>query len=183
MNHRSYLYNIYKRLKKLLFILIAGVSLLFAGCAFKVSYTLSGASIPVAAKTFSVAYFPNNATMVAPILSSTLTDELKSIFLNRTALTETAEGGDFAFEGEITNYTSTTAAISSDDYATMNRLTITVKVRFTNAIDPTKSFNKSFSAFEDYDSTSLLTEVEGTLIPQIVEQIVLDIFQASASDW
>ena len=159
------------------------MAFLLSSCAFRVSYTLSGASIPVDAKTFSVAYFPNNATMVAPILSSTLTDELKNIFSNRTSLLEVAEGGDFAFEGEITNYTSTTASISSDDYAVLNRLTITVKVRFTNVVDETKSFNKSFSAFEDYDSTKLLTEVEGTLIPQIVEQIVLDIFQASASDW
>ncbi len=170
-------------MKRFKIIFVATLALLLTSCGFKISYTLSGASIPVDAKTFSVAYFPNNATMVAPILSSTLTDELKSLFINRTALTETSEGGDFAFEGEITNYTSTTAAISTDDYATLNRLTITVKVRFNNAIDPTKSFNKTFSAFEDYDATSLLTEVEGTLIPQIVEQIVLDIFQASASDW
>ncbi len=175
------IYN--KRVKKILFILLSSVALLFAGCSFRVNYTLSGASIPVEAKTFSVAYFPNNATMVAPILSSTLTDELKSIFTSRTSLIEVNEGGDFAFEGEITNYTSTTASISSDDYALMNRLTINVQVRFTNRIDETKSFNKSFSAYQDYDSTNLLTEVEGTLIPEIVDQIVLNIFQAAASDW
>ncbi len=170
-------------MKKIIKIALLSMAFLLSSCAFRVSYTLSGASIPVDAKTFSVAYFPNNATMVAPILSSTLTDELKNIFSNRTSLLEVSEGGDFAFEGEITNYTSTTASISSDDYAVLNRLTITVKVRFTNVVDETKSFNKTFSAFEDYDSTKLLTEVEGTLIPQIVEQIVLDIFQASASDW
>ncbi len=175
--------NNYYRVKKIIFTLLIMTSLLFVGCAFKVSYSLSGASIPVDAKTFSVAYFPNNATMVSPILSSTLTDEIKDMFSSRTQLLEVTEGGDFAFEGEITNYTSTTASVSSDDYALMNRLTVTVKVRFTNAIDDTKSFNKTFSAFEDYPSTSLLTEVEGTLIPTIVEQIVLDIFQASASDW
>ncbi len=158
-------------------------ALALASCSFRVSYTLSGASIPVGAKTFSVAYFPNNATMVAPILSSTMTDELKNMFLSRTSLTEVNEGGDFAFEGEITNYTSTTATISSDDYALMNRLTITIKVRFTNVIDDAKSFNKSFSAYADYPSTSLLTEVEGTLIAEIVDQLVLDVFQASASDW
>lgn len=159
------------------------VALICAGCSFKVSYTLSGASIPVDATTFSVAYFPNNAAMVAPILSSTLTDELKNIFLSRTRLTEVSEGGDFAFEGEITTYTSTTASISSDDYALMNRLTIGVKVRFTNLIDDSKSFNKSFSAYQDYPSESLLTEVEGSLIPDIVDQLVLNIFQAAASDW
>ncbi|MFR9503802.1 MAG: LptE family protein [Rikenellaceae bacterium] len=170
-------------MKKILFILL-GIILLSAGsCSYRVSYTLSGASIPVDAKTFSVAYFPNNATMVAPILSSTLTDELKNMFLSRTSLSEVNEGGDFAFEGEITNYTSTTSSVSSSDYALMNRLTLGVKVRFTNRIDESKSFNKSFSAYQDYPSTSLLTEVEDALIPELVDQIVLDIFQASASDW
>lgn len=92
-------------------------------------------------------------------------------------------GGDFAFEGEIVNYTSVTASVSSDDYALLNRLTITVKVRFTNAIDEKASWNRTFTAYEDYDSTRLLTEVEGELIPQIIDKIVTDIFQASASNW
>ena len=165
--------------------LIAGVAalMLLTGCGVAINYSLSGASIPPDAKTFSVAYFPNNATMVSPILSATLTDALVDIFSRRTRLQQVEEGGDFAFEGEITNYTSVTASVSSDDYALLNRLTITVNVRFTNAIDETMSFTKSFSAYEDYDSTQLLTEVEGTLIPEIVDKIVTDIFMASASNW
>lgn len=154
-----------------------------SGCGVVIKYSLSGASIPPDAKTYSVAYFPNNATMVSPILSSTLTDALVDIFSRRTRLMQVEEGGDFAFEGEITNYTSTTASVSSDDYALLNRLTINVKVRFTNALDEKASFNKSFTAYEDYDSTKLLTEVEGELIPQIVDKIVTDIFMAAASNW
>ena len=157
--------------------------LLLTSCGVAIKYSLSGASIPPDAKTFSVAYFPNNATMVSPILSSTLTEALVDMFSRRTRLQQVEEGGDFAFEGEITNYTSVTASVSSDDYAVLNRLTITVSVRFTNAIDETKSWSKSFSAYEDYDSTQLLTEVEGTLIPDIVDKLVTDIFMASASDW
>ena len=166
---------------KLLIALCCAV--LFAGCGVAIKYSFSGASIPPDAKTFSVAYFPNNATMVSPILSSTLTDALVDMFSRRTRLTQVDEGGDFAFEGEITNYTSTTSSVSSDEYALLNRLTITVKVRFTNALDDSMSFNRTFSAYEDYDSTQLLTEVEGTLIPVIVDKIVTDIFQASASNW
>ncbi|MEG0806935.1 MAG: LptE family protein [Alistipes sp.] len=154
-----------------------------SSCGLTVKYSLSGASIPPDAKTFSVAYFPNNATMVSPILSSTLTEALTDMFMRRTRLTQVDEGGDFAFEGEIVNYTSVTASVSTEDYALLNRLTITVKVRFTNAIDEKASFSRTFSAYEDYDSTKLLTEVEGTLIPQIVDKIVLDIFQAAASNW
>ncbi len=150
---------------------------------FRVNYSLSGASIPVDAKTFSVQYFPNNAAMVSTILSSTMTDELRTIFQQRTRLTEVSDNGDFAFEGEIINYTSTTSSVSSGDYALLNRLTITVRVRFTNMIDESKSYSKTYTAFQDYDSTQLLTEVEDTLVPQIVEEIVLDIFQDAASDW
>ena len=167
-------------MKKLLILSFAAIMLL-VGCTVK--YSLSGASIPPDAKTFSVAYFPNNAPMVAPILSATLTDELTQRFATRTSLVQVEEGGDFAFEGEIVGYSSTTSSVSSGDYALQNRLTITVKVKFTNAIDDKMSFNKNFSAYADYDSTKLLTEVEGELITQIDEQLVTDIFQAAASNW
>ena len=168
-------------MKRILVYLAAAA--LLCGCGISIKYSLSGASIPPDAKTFSVAYFPNNATMVSPILSSTLTDALVDIFSRRTRLQQVEEGGDFAFEGEISNSTSVTAAVSSDDYALLNRLTITVKVRFTNALDESMSFNRTFTAYEDYDSTQLLTEVEGRLIPEIVDKLVTDIFMASASNW
>ena len=170
-------------MKKTRILLFSLCAVLLTGCGVAIKYSLSGASIPPDAKTFSVAYFPNNATMVSPILSSTLTEALVDIFTRRTRLTQVDEGGDFAFEGEITNYTSTTSSVSSDEFALLNRLTITVKVRFTNALDESMSFNRTFTAFEDYESTQLLTEVEGTLIPLIVDKLVTDIFQASASNW
>ena len=114
---------------------------------------------------------------------TTLTEALVDMFTRRTRLMQVDEGGDFAFEGEITNYTSTTSSVSSEEYALLNRLTITVKVRFTNALDEKASWTKTFSAFEDYDSSLLLTEAESSLIPEIVDQLVTDIFQASASNW
>ena len=163
---------------------LTGAVLLLGGCTVK--YSLSGASIPPDAKTFSVAYFPNNAPMVAPILSSTLTDALVDKFSRSTRLQQVEDNGDFAFEGEITGYASTTASVSSNDYALQNRLTIRVRVRFTNAVDETMSFpagGREFSAYADYDSSRLLNEVEQELITQIVDQLVNDIFQASASNW
>ena len=168
-------------MKRILLSLIVAFTLFATACTVK--YSLSGASIPPDAKTFSVAYFPNNAPMVAPILSATLTDELTQRFASRTSLVQVEEGGDFAFEGEIVGFSSTTSSVSSGDYALQNRLTISIKVKFTNAIDDKMSFNRNFSAYADYDSTKLLTEVEGELIPQIVEQLVTDVFQAAASNW
>lgn len=146
-------------------------------------YSFSGASIPEAAKTFSVAYFPNNAPMVSPTLSTTLTEALKDKFSRQTKLQLVDENGDFAFEGEITGYTSTTASVSSDNYAQLNRLTITVRVEFTNVVEPQNSFTQTFSQFADYDSQQLLTDVQTELDQQIVDQLVTDIFMAAAANW
>lgn len=168
-----------KKLTKIFMLLVLAINL----CACTVKYSLSGASIPMEAKTVSIAYFPNNATMVAPILSSTLTEALQDKFERQTRLDVINEGGDLAFEGEIINYTSTPASISSDEYATTNKLTITVRVTFTSTIDPDQNYNRTFSSFLEYDSSNLLTSVEGTLIPEIVDMLVDDIFNAAVSNW
>lgn len=175
-----------KRLRNILMraTVLVIVAVACAGCGYKVTYNLSGGSIPPEAQTFSVAYFPNNAPMVAPTLSNVLTEALRDKFSRQTRLQQVEEGGDFAFEGEITNYTSTTASVSSGDYALMNRLTITVKVNFQNAVDQTTSFNnKTFSSYTDYDSSQLLVDVQDQLIEEIVDALVNDIYMAAAGNW
>ena len=170
--------------KVALFAIATVAILLFSGCGYKVTYNLSGGSIPPEAKTFSVAYFPNNAPMVAPTLSNVLTEALRDKFSRQTRLEQVEEGGDFAFEGEITNYNSTTSSISSGDYALQNRLTITVKVNFQNAVDQTLSFNnKTFSSYADYDASQLLVDVQDQLIEEIVDDLVTDIYMAAAGNW
>lgn len=162
-------------------LLVIGGLFIITGC--KVSYSLSGASISPDVKTVSVAYFPNSATMVSPILSSTFTDELQSKFARQTKLIQVREEGDLAFEGEIIGYTSTPTAVTAEEYATKNRLTITVRVRFANRIEPEYSFERNFSAYEEYDGNRMLSDAESELIPAIVEQLVDDIFNAAVSNW
>ena len=180
-----------KMSKKILFALpLALVMLLLGGCTLRIGkatfgYTFTGASISDNARTFSVAYFPNNAAMVAPVLSSTLTDALRERFSRQTRLSQIQEGGDLAVEGEITNYVSAPSSYSSAEggVAEMNRLTVTVQVRFTNAIEPQWNYNKSFSASRDYSASQLLQEVEGALIQEMVSDLVDDIFNACVSNW
>ena len=147
-----------KRINLIAMLLLTVSLSLIPSCTVK--YSFSGASIPANAQTVSIAYFPNNAAMVAPILSSTLTEALKDRFSRQTRLQLVNEGGDLAFEGEIINYTSTTASVSSQEYAVLNRLTITVRVKFTSLYEPTLNYNKSFQAFAEYDATSLLQDVQ-----------------------
>ncbi len=167
-----------------IFIAIIGIATGSSRCGYQVTYNLSGGSIPPEATTFSVAYFPNNAPMVAPTLSNVLTEALRDKFSRQTRLQQVEEGGDFAFEGEITNYTSTTASVSSGDYALQNRLTITVKVNFQNSVDPSTSFdNRTFSQYADYDASQLLIDVQDQLIEEIVDALVNDIYMAAAGNW
>ena len=160
-----------------------GVLLLVcSGCS--VRYSFSGASVNYAlSKTVSISYFNNMAAMVAPTLSPTFTDELTQKLAQQTRLQVVPENGDLSFSGEIIGYSSEPVAISGDEYATKNRLTITVRVKFVNKAEPQYSFEKTFSNYGDYDTNILLTEAEGTLIPEIVEKLVDDIFNEALSNW
>lgn len=147
-------------------------------------YSFTGASIPPGAKTLSVATFPNNASTVNPQLSQKLTDELMQMFSSQTPLTVMNSGeGDLHVEGEITGYDTRAAALSSNDEVSMNRLTVTVKVRFTNSIDPEANFEQSFSRYRDYPASRDFSSVESSLVSEIVTELCEDIFNKAVVNW
>ena len=167
------------RLKAKIAILVLALAVVCQGCGI---YSFSGASIPAEAKTVSVDYFPNHAQLVNPLLSDNLTTALRDAMNSQTTLDLIETGGDLAFEGEITDYRTTPVAITGQT-AAMNRLTITVKVRFSNRIDDTKDFEQSFSRYEDYPSNQDLMSVQEALTATIVEQLVEDIFNKALVNW
>ncbi len=156
-------------------------------CIFLLSscgiYSFSGASIPAEAKTVSVQYFPNNAQLVNPLLSNTITNALNDMFVNQTTLQSVAQNGDLALEGEITGYKTSPIAITGNQTAAMNRLTVTVNVRFTNKYDESKNFEQSFSQYQDYPSGQDLNAVQDILVEQIVEDLCQDIFNKAVVNW
>lgn len=169
------------RLRVGLLAFAAAVVVCVSGCS--VSYSFTGASIPPGAHTVSVANFPNVAPLVNATLATAFTEALKDRFASQTRLTIQEYGGDFSFEGEITGYSVAPTAIQGNETAAMNRLTVTVHVKFTNSIDEKESYDKSFSAYEDYPSTQQLTQVEGQLVPQLIEKLVEDVFNGAVANW
>ena len=167
------------KMKAIIAVFVLALAFICQGCGF---YSFSGASIPAEAKTVSVDYFPNHAQLVNPTLSNTLTNALRDAMTNQTTLDMVESGGDLAFEGEITDYRTSPVAISGQT-AAMNRLTVTVKVRFSNRIDDTKDFEQSFSRYEDYPSDQDLNSVQEALTATIVEQLVEDIFNKALVNW
>lgn len=146
-------------------------------------YSFTGASVSADVKTFSVETFINRAPIVQPILASELTYALTNKIKSSTNLTATDYDGDLAFKGTITGYSVTPTAISSNDQAAKNRLTITVKAEFINKKDPKMNFQQSFSRYRDYDSGLSLSDVEESLINQINEELVEDIFNKALVNW
>ena len=170
-----------KPVKLHLIILMAGYLLFLHGC--KVSYSFSGASISPDVKTISIQYFQNRASLVQPGLSQNLTDALIDKCKSQTNLGFVNGIGDVNFEGEITDYNTRPLTVSADAQAATNRFTITVKVKFTNAIDPSLSYEQSFSRYEDYDSALSLGDVEDSLSKKIIELLIEDIFNKAFVNW
>ena len=168
------------RMKAKIAVLVLALALVCHSCGI---YSFSGASIPPEAKTVSVAYFPNHAQLVNPMLSNDFSTALRDAMMNQTPLDMVDEGGDLAFEGEITDYKTTPVAITATQTAAMNRLTITVKVRFSNRFDDTKDFEQSFSHYEDYPSDQDLNSVQESLTATIIEALVEDIFNKALVNW
>lgn len=166
------------RVYKVLFVFIAG--LMFASCGI---YSFTGASIPPQAETISVSYFPNDAPLVQPTLSQRFTEDLQDMFLRQTNLRMVEGVGHLHFEGSITGYRTEPVAITGDDRAAMNRLTVSVRVVFMNEFDPDSDFERNFSRFYDYDSNLSLAQIENEAIDQITKELAEDIFNQAVVNW
>ena len=167
-------------MRKLRLHIVLLLALVCQGCGF---YSFTGASIPAEAKTVSVQYFPNQAQLINPSLSNDFTTALRDAMMNQTSLDMVESGGDLAFEGEIVDYRTTPVAITAGQTAALNRLTITVNVRFVNLFDETKNFETKFSHYEDYPSDQELNSVQESLTTTIIEALVEDVFNKALVNW
>jgi len=170
--------NLHQNIRNMLMVCVLALGL--SSC---VSYSFTGASIPPDAKTISVQYFDNNADFVNPTLSESITTAIKDRFTNQTSLVLVRQSGDLQIEGVITDYKSTPQAITAGQTAALTRLTITVKVKFINILEPENNFETNFSRYEDYDSTDDLAVVQDGLVEVINEMLVDDIFNKAVVNW
>lgn len=167
-------------MKRSLIIVLALATALLQGCGI---YSFSGTSIQSDVRTVTIDYFDYKALKVNPTLSNDLTEALKDKFKKLTKLEAVEMDGDLELQGEVTGYEVRAAAVTANEVAAQNRLTVTVNLTFTNRKYPEDDFEKSFSAYSDYDSTHSLDAVEAALCEEIVEKLVEDMFNASVAQW
>ncbi|MBR4741026.1 MAG: LptE family protein [Bacteroidales bacterium] len=146
-------------------------------------YSFTGTSIQADVNTITIPYVEYKALRVNPSLSNDMTEALQDKFRKLTRLEQVDVDGDLELVCEITGYDVKATAVTADEQAAQNRLTVTVKVEFTNRKYPEDDVSKSFSAYEDFDATLSLDAVEGTLCETIIEKLVEDIFNATVAQW
>lgn len=146
-------------------------------------YSFTGTSIQPDVKTVTIPYVEYKALRVNPSLSNTLTEALKDKFRKLTKLEQVDEEGDLEIRGEIIGYDVKAMGITANEVAAQNRLTINVKIYFTNRKYPEEDFEKSFSSYADFDSALTLDAVEAEKCDEIIEKLVEDIFNATVANW
>jgi hypothetical protein len=167
-----------KEIKSLMFFLAISV-LLASSC----NYSFTGASISPEVKTISISYFRNEASLINPTLSQNFTEAIKDKFLSQTTLVLKDKDGDLQLEGSITDYNTQPIAIQTNERAALNRLTISISVKYSNKFDEKHNFEQIFSRYEDYDSKKNLREVEDALVKLINDALVEDIFNKAVVNW
>ena len=147
-------------------------------------YSFTGTSIQPDVKTVTINYFEYQALKVNPSLSNDLTMALQDKFLKLTKLEQVEMDGDIEITGAVTGYDVKATAITANEQAAMNRLTVTVKISFTNRKYPEDDFpDKSFSAYADFNAMEPLDAVEASLCEEIIEQLCDDMFNATVANW
>ena len=155
---------------------------LFTSCVPR--YTLNGSAINYDIyKSISIGKFPIRAALVYPPLQQTFENTLRDAVARQTRLQVIDNNADMSLTGEITGYSLSPQSVGEDAYATQTRLTITVRVKYTDAANPANNVDQSFSAYRDFSSSVMLTDVQDDLCTEISKELVDLIFNATLGNW
>jgi hypothetical protein len=155
-----------------LFLTTCSVSYKFEGGSVNYDYT----------KTIKITAFPNR-TPYYPQLTQVFDLALRKRFIEQTRLKEVNSNGDIEIEGEITGFDVKGMAVKDDAYSSRTRLTVTVHLQYANNKESGKNVDKTFSAFQEFDNTSSLDEVQDGLIKTIVDELVDMIYNSTIANW
>lgn len=156
---------------------------LFLASACTISYKFNGASIDYSkVKSISISEFPNNAALVYPPLAIKFNEELNNIYAQQTRLKIIRTGGDLSLEGAITDYSVVPLSVGSNALATENRLNLSVKIYFLNNVTGEER-ESTFSSNRTFPSSSTLNDVQDSLLEEMIEEIIDQIFNSTVANW
>lgn len=150
----------------------------------KVSYSFNGASIDYTkTKTIQIADFPIRSSYVWGPMGPMFNNQLKDTYASHTKLTQVKRNGDLVIEGEITQYAQRNKSVSSEGYSAQTELSMTVNVRFTNNVNHSEDFERTFTSTKTYETTQSLNSVQEELVTQMCKDLTDQIFNATVANW
>jgi hypothetical protein len=167
-------------MKKLLIAIISTICLISCTISYKFNGTVINYDI---IKTIAVKDFTNQAPMVYAPLASTFNEALKDVYTRQTRLELVEANGDLEIEGEIVGYDIAPMAITSNASSAETRLTLKIRVRYTNNTNHEEDFERTYSAYRNFDSSQLITDVQDALIEELVEEICDHIYNDTVANW
>ncbi|MDQ3111834.1 MAG: LPS assembly lipoprotein LptE [Bacteroidota bacterium] len=168
---------------RILFLLAIAFPLLYGGgCKI---YSLSGGRPFADTVTVSVLTFTNSAPLAKATFPQSFSETLRDAIQRQTRLIMVPRNGDLNYEGTVVGYSVAPVSIQGGgtNQASLNRLTVTVSVKYTDAVDPKIDFESSFTRFADFPSSQNLSAVEDQLLKEISDQLVQDIMNRSVNAW
>ncbi len=176
--------NIGKKCRTVAVMAVAVVAAV-AAVSCSISYKMNGAALDYSIyKTISISEFPIRAALVYPPLQQTFENKMIDMVTRQTRLRVIdSNNSDLRLEGEITGYSLSPQAVNDNAYASQTRLTITVRVKFINSKDSSQDVDQSFSAYRDFSSDQMLTDVQDELCSQISDELTNLIFNATLGNW
>lgn len=163
-------------------LLIMGISMMLSSCV--PVYRMNGSFLNYDIyHTINISEFPIRAALVYPPLQQTFENELLNSISRQTRLQEVDCPADLEMSGEITGYSLSPQSVGTDAYATETRLTITVKIKYTDNKNPANNSEQTFSAFRQFPSSQMITDVQDDLCMEISKELVELIFNATLGNW
>lgn len=161
---------------------VIGFLILLTSCGI---YKFNDASLKPQWKTVKISYIDNRASYVNPQVAQKFNDKLQQKITTGTKLTRVNDdNANLVISGTITNYDATQTVGVGTQQATVNRLTVSMrmKVRFnTDPAEDDKEFTVSRSF--DYSANLSLQQAEGRLLDEVVRTMTDEIFNQIFSEW
>ncbi|MEY3597797.1 MAG: hypothetical protein RL521_219 [Bacteroidota bacterium] len=167
-------------MKKLHAYLLLIITLALASC--QVNYSFTGGQFS-GAESFQVNFIRPQTALASQVYAQKLTEGLKDYLLAQSPLRLVTTSGDLQYEGTITEYNVAPIAARGNETASLTRLTVTAKIKYTNQLEKELGFEKTFTKYADFPAGQDFFSIQEELWESINDQLIQEIFNASVGNW
>ncbi len=167
-------------MSKLTYIATLLFALLLSAC--QVNYSFTGGQFS-GANNFQVSYLRPQTALASSVYAQQLTEGLKDYLLAQSPLQLVTTNGDLVYEGSIVDYNLSPIAAQGNEIASLTRLSITVRIKYTNQLEKELNFEKNFTKYADFPAGQDLFSVQEELWNNINDQLIQEIYNASVGNW